>query len=829
MIHSSTQSRQAGAMQSQTQAPPHPQAHAQASPGKPGARVTAKAGGKPAPERKGETSSGSTPTAPATRLQQRSLAVPTAKGRPGPAAEFLNRMAQDPPSLHSILSVRLDDATRTAIIALDSGLYFKDRLASGHGTLTRALMEELSDFARKMTLEGPDVTAGLVYSTFLDNADATTLTADLVAPVFQSLLRGPPYLAPERLAVAVKSICALFPDCVLPDNWLRGLMQAARESLAPGHAQGIADVTTAILLAASAVLPRDDLRAALDRTVLRVALQACADDPERPIGLVAWMNGAATQTQPLGVATRVLDGLRDLPDLGPHALAAVMVTISAGTLMPRASDGSAPAAPLGLVLPWVLQLPDSHRPQALAGLAQGMTQAGPLAQPSHAHLRTVLRVIGELEDRIHATASQGWVGMMLGHVIVAPLDDEADGRRKKAEGPETGAAADSKADSKTALRSQDGKDTWIAARDAPSEACPTQVLAGLRAVLVGAQRRAPALEHRLPMLGQALAHMAGGRDIPAPTMRALVAGLADSPIPVRDAAQVLAGLATGAGGPGMKDEVFAAFVAPLGRADTLRGAVLACHLCGAVGAAGVEGRKRDVPIGWRMAQALEALPDEASLPRPLALGCQLADAPLEAVRTSQLPRADQLLLLEWALEMPGGVGEAVLAEQVFDCALLAAEDADFAFEAALRLCEPLDTASAEPLVRQLRAALLPHVVASTGSPGGTTLLAARLDSLARFYDRASRSLWIAHAQVELELEMDGFARERKGHLPWAARPAGPGPFLASEAALMRSGPHAALLEPLAAKLETLGVTLGAITVSSSLSAIAGSQGGASGC
>lgn len=789
MIRSDTTSRQAGpqATQAQPLAPP-PRA-------------------KPGAERKGEPSPAATthPPAPATRLKQRSRTAPATEGRPGPAAEFLGKQAQEPQSLHAVLGVQFDDTTRTAIIALDSGQYFADRLASGKGTPTPALMDELGLFARKMTLEGSDATAALVYSTFLDHANAPALAPDLVKPVLKSLLQGPPFLPAERMAIAVKSICALFPDCRLPDEWLRTLMEVARESLAPGRSQAIADVTTAIVFAAMVVLPDPGHRLRMNQAVLRLALEDCAANPEHPIGLVAWMNGEAVHSQPMAVAARVLDELRRMPDMPPHPTASVLVTLSAGTVMPLSTDGTEPAAPLSLILPWALQLPESHRAQALAGIAQGMASDVQPAAPTMAHLQTVLRVIGEVESMIQPSDAQGWVGVILGQMIVAPQDTAAAGPARKGAAAKTGRAP------KDTPGTKDTKDGKATAATAPGDRWASQVLAGLRAVLVGPKRNVVLLEHRLPLLGAALADMAGGREIHAPTLGALLAGLVRPPILVRDACQLVAGLASGAGGPAMGDPAFAAFVEALGQADRVRGATLASHFFAAIGASGAEGRKLPVPIARRMA------PATATLPPPLALGCQLADAPLEAVRHSGLPRAEQLQLLEAALDVPGGLGEATLTEQVFDCGLLAAEDPDFAFEAAVRLCEQLDTSYAEPLVRQLRAALLPHVVAPAALPDGAAKVTQRLDSLARLYERASRGLWIARAQLELEIQVDGLARERKDARHASAGSSGPGPFLRSEAALMRGGPQAALLEPLAAKLETLGATLAGITVSSTLS------------
>lgn len=796
MIHSSSRSRKAGG----GALPTLPNAPAQAQPrtgdDKAAARHATKAGGKAAPERKGEAT-------PATALRQRGRTAPPTEGRPGPAAQFFDRVAQLPASLNPILGVRLDDTTRTAVIALDSSLYIEQQLACANGTLTPTLMDELSAFARKMTLEGPDITTGLVYSTLLDNADVTRITPDLAKPVFRSLLQGPPLVPADRLAFAVKAICALFPGCMLPLAWRGALLEAARESLAAdGNAQAIADVTTAILYAAVTVVVGDEPRAEMDQGNLRLALQAVEADPERPIGMVAWLNGAATHSQPLAVASRILDSLREMPDMAPHPLASVMVTLGAGTVMPLATDGTAPAEPLRVILPWVLALPETHREAALQGLAKGLGEGARTTRATPAHLQTVLRVIGELEDRIHAAGAQAWVGRMLSEVIGVQADEETPGPPRK--------GADSKSAPKASAKAQAARtqapgvaDTKAGPRQGVGEAWPAQVLAALRAVLVDGQAHDVLLEHRLQLLGHGLADLAGGRDIPPATVRALVAGLADSSIPARSAAQVLAGLAHGAGGPGLKDEAFGAFLKALAQARTVRGAALACHLCAALGAAGPAGRKLAVPIDQRMAQVLGG-----PLPPPLALGCQLADAPVAAVRQQPLPRDQQLLLLQAALDMPGGLGEAGLAEQAFDCALLAAEDLDFAFDVAQRLCEQLDTLPAESLVRQLRSALLTQVLASAASPDGRPALSARLDRLGELYHAAARNLWVAHADAEIERGVGDTPRERKGQPPARSiRLAGPGAFLASEAALMRGGPHADLLEPLAADLEKLAAAM----------------------
>lgn len=789
------------------------------------------AGGDPAHVRKGadgkrgtpgasgtpditSTSAPSIPPPAATRLKQRGRAAPPNPGRPGPAAQFLGRTAQESGALPSVIGVRFDDTTRTAIIALDSDQYFKDRLASAAGTLTPALMEELCDFARKMSLEGPDATTALVYSTFLDNADAPALTPHLVEPIFRSLVRGPAHFPPDRLGVAVRSICSLFPHCLLPDDWLRALLRAARAAWEAGESKGTAAMTSGILYAARAVLPDDERRAALDRTLLRLALEDCRQFPGQPIGLVTWMNGVAIRSQPRQVAEQVLEALRELPDLEPHPLASVMVTLGAGTVMPLATDGSAAAEPLNLILAWALKLPNSHRSQALAGIVQGMAQSDLPAQGGAAHLHTALRVVGELETEIRTAHAQGLVGAILSQVITAPGDDEATGRHRKAGESKSGP-------SRTARAAAVDSDAW-----------PAQVLAGLRAVLVGVDLDAFALEHHLPMLGGALAGMAGGRDIAAPTLQALVSGLVQSPIATRHVSQLLVGLARGAGGDALREGAFAAFVQAIAQADEWRGATLACHFCGAIGAAGAHGRKLSVPIEERMAQAIAALPAQspvrqqlpagAGLPQSLALGCQLARAPLEAARNSPQPQAGQLQLLEAALDIPGGLGEALLAEQVFDCAVLAGEDLDFAFEAARHLTDQVHTQAGEPLLRQLRAALLGQVIALAQregpSPAPGKELAKGLDNMARLYDRASRSLWIAQAEAELQVVLGETVREGKGQRTAAVRPDGPATFLASEAARMRSGPHAALLEPLAVKLESVGKALGTITVSSTLSA-----------
>jgi len=792
MIHSSTTSRPAG--HPPTQAP----AQAQQPPGPPPAqgqaREARKARAKPAPEGRGEAPPDtSTRPLPAARLKQRHRAAPSTEGRQGPAAAFFDRTASSQPPGRSVIGVQFDDTTRTAIIALDSGQYFADRLASGNGAPTPALMEELGLFARKMTLEGPDATAALVYSTFLDHADAPALAPALVKPVMKSLLQGPPFLPAERMAIAVKSICALFPDCRMPDEWLRVLIEAARESLAPGKTQAIADVTTAILFAASVVLPSADLRAAMNQAILHLALQACAEDPEQPIGLVAWMNGEATHSQPMAVAARVLDEMRRFPDMAAHPVASVMVTLSAGTVMPLSTDGTPPASPLSLILPWALQLPQSHRAQALAGISQGMSRAMQPAAPTLAHLETVLRVIGEVESMVQPSDAQGWVGVILGQTIVSPPDTAAPAPGRKGTDARSGPA---RKDSKDSKDTPDGKAAMGAARD---ERWAPHMLAGLRAVLVGPRRNALALEHRLPTLGRALAHIAGGRGMPVPTLKALVEGLAKPPIPVRDACQVLAGVVRGVGGTSLPDEMFAAIAEAIGQADRVRGALLACHFCHATGGAGAEGHPRSAPIDRAAAAGV------GQVPAPLALGWQLADAPLDAVRRSGLPAAEQLQMLEVAFDIPGGLGEAARTAQVFECGLVAAEDPDFAFEAALRLCDQLDTPGCEPLVRQLRAALVPHVVAPASLPGGAAVVAARLDSLARVYERAGRHLWKARPQPDLQIELDGQVRERKGQRP--ADPGGTtvsGSFLASEAALMRGGPRAAQLEPLAARLDQLG-------------------------
>ncbi len=787
----------------------------------------AKPGGKPAPEQKGQASFASSQTtasshpAPSPGLRQRGRTAPPTEGRPGPAAQFLDRVAQLPPSLNPILGIRMDDATQTAVIALDASLHIEQRLASADGALTPALMDELGAFARKMTLDGPDITASLVYSTLLDNADVSRLEPDLVKPVFRSMMQGPPLLPADRLAFAVKAVCALFPGCVLPQAWRGALLQAARESLAAnGDAQAIADVTTAILYAAITVVVQEDARADMDQGNLQLALQDCVADPERPIGLVAWLNGAATHSQPLPVARRVLDALREMPDMAPHPLASVMVTLGAGTVMPLATDGTAPGEPLRRVLPWALALPESHREAALQGIAKGMGEGSRTTRATPAHLQTVLGVISELEEPIRAAGAQAWVGRMLGQVIEALADEDTAGGTRKGADAKAASKASAKAGGAARRETPGAADTKAGPGQGPGrgqglgEAWPAQVLSALRAVLVEGQAHDLLLEHRLQLLGHGLARLAGGRDIPVATVRDLAAGLADSPIPARSAAQVLSGLVHGAGGPDLKEGVFGAFVQALAKAGTVRGAALACHLCAAVGAAGPAGRKLVVPAAQRMEQALGG-----PLPPPLVLGARLANAPVAAIRQATLARPQQLVLLEAALDMPGGWGEAGLGEQALECALLAAEDLDFAFEVAQRLCEQLDTLPGESLMRQLRSGLLTQVLASASSPDGSAAAGARLDRLAQLYHTASRNLWVAHAEAEFEREADDTRRDHKGapH-PGSIRLAGPGAFLASEAALMRGGLHAGLLEPLAADLEKLGAAMDMILLTSTGSA-----------
>lgn len=826
MIHRSSHARKAGRGAAHLQPSAAAQPQARADDDKAAARPVAQATVKPKPERKGGAPLASSQTTakttassqaiPSTGLRERGRAAPPTEGRPGPAAQFFDRVAHLPASLNPILGVRLDEVTRTAVVALDSSLYIEQQLACANGALTPALMEELSAFARKMTLEGPDITTGLVYSTLLDNADVTRITPELVKPVFRSLLQGPPVLPADRLGFAVKAICALFPGCVLPLEWREALMQTARESLTHGNAQAVADVTTAILYAAITVVVAEERRTAMDQENLRLALQACVTDPERPIGLVAWMNGAATHSQPLDVATRVLRALDEMPDMAARPLASVMVRLSAGTVMPLATDGTAPAEPLRLILPWALQLPESHRGHALDGIGKGMGEGTRTTQASPAHLRTVLRVIGELEDRIHSAGAHGLVGRMLGVVIGSPATEEAHVPRRKGSDAKSGSKTTAKADAGAGRRLAGSGDSKAHSSAALGEDWPAQTLAGLRAVMVEAQTHDLVLEHRLLLLGHGLADMAGGRSIPPDTVHALAAGLAASSIPARSAAQILAGLAHGAGGPAMKDEVLRAFAQALAKAEMIRGAALACHLCAALGAAGPSGRKLAVPLAQRMAQALGG-----PLPPPLALGCELADVPLAAVRRQPLPRLQQLLLLEAALDMPGGLGEAGLLEQAFECAVLAAEDLDLAFDVAQRLCEQLDNLPGETLIRQLRSALLPQVLASAGSPEGDVAVRAHLDRLAQLYQIAGRNLWVAHAHAELEKDVEttvGDRGDRKGQRTKSAQVTGPGAFLASEATLMRGGLHAALLEPLAAELESLGAQMDGITLSSTLTA-----------
>lgn len=735
------------------------------------------------------TSSSSTTSTPLTRRERALPGAGTDAGnRDGKVrkARQGERITAPDPARALGLRMEFDATAQTAIIALNSDLYIDQRIAQQEDPLSPALTDELACFARKVCLEQPAPTSAILFGSLaqkIQKAGAPELATELLRPVFRALLRGPQRLDPIQIGVAVHSMCELLPDRAPPESWVRALMLAARDELASSNIHVVESLTRGILDAIASALPGDVHRATLDRLALRVGLLACVEDSQQPVALIVWMNRASATRMPDALAAAVLEALpTDVPGLPPRALASVMVTLAAGTVMPLARPPAVPAQPLRQLLSWAMDQPEAHRNHAFAGIIEGLDPRRHPHRPTLAHLCTALRIVGEFETGLRALGAQNAVGAMVGWLIpkAQPVSTATRG----------GHALESKSGQKRTGAAAGGSTVPAVPDPQPGGDWVTAALAGVRTLLVGLGDTSPTLHPHLPALGEAIATILGGRAIPPEAVARLVTGLDDARMPAHAPGMVLYGLARGAGGAAMDDDRFTAFVRALGGMERLRGAALACHFLAAIGATGAAGRALATPAAARMRQAID------ELPAPLELACALVDSPLLAVRTSGLPSPDQLHLLQATCEVVGGLDDTVLAEQVIDCAMLVRDDLDFAFEAAKHLLSHDGAPMTEGLFQELRAALFAQALSPSAHAAGETTAARRIEQLDEVYQQACVRLWMDKMQGELE--SDG-----KGDRKALERRAGASveEFMASEAALLRQGPQA--LAPIVQRIEAL--------------------------
>lgn len=726
-------------------------------------------------------------------------------------------------------SAQLDPEMRSTMMVMELMQYLKENLSQEAGPPSPELLGELAEAVRTVVLHMADSQWGEAFSALVQIAGHETLVEDQLVQVFRTMVRGPEELGHRRMVAAAASMCGLFKDKVLPAHWYRAMMRAAQASWNADRAVVTRKAILWMLEGSVVGLQEDDpLRVAQDKAMLLAAVQTCASAPETPVGLVAWMQRTMVREPAPRTTARVFEAVSASPGLSPAQLDNVACILAAGVVAHREPTPTQLANRLRPVLAWCLQQPAAHRDAALDGLANGIGLYLVSSRQVPALVQAVLDLVGRLQDTFASAdapdAARRFIRRMItpGDLSVAdtqaawtaavasqPLDDRkhdparetpAAGKGKDKGKAKAGSKAQAPSPAKARLQSSpDTKSSDESSAGALEGAsgstdgttAPTAqgALAGLRMLFDRRTGDTASLDAELPILGQALACAPADSVLPAETLHVLLEGLLALDIPVHQAGLLLQGLARGVGGAGIGEPAFAAFLQSLYLASEPVAARLSCHFLVAIGAAGAAGRGLAQPVSLRMVHTLLAMPapqrerlgqpqGEAPLPPGLLLGLNLVDGPLAAVRESELPREAQRQLLLDAYRVPGLLDEALIADEAHNCALLAADDPEFALEAAQVLLEQGHARVGLEAMRALRSGLLAQLLGPQGTGREVMPLATGLDRLGALYG--------------------AFVRSHGEPMPAATRA-----FLVEESGLLRSGLHAQALEPLAARLDAL--------------------------
>ncbi len=673
-----------------------------------------------------------------------------------------------------------------------------------------ALVGVLAERVRKRVMAATDAGAANLFKGLLIDLGHPAVSLAQLKPVLREILHESMGKDVVRTCVAMRSLCALFPDDALPPDWIATLLECA-QSLAAARPLQALSITLGQLMDSIISARPEAARTGQTEELLRQAIAMPVEPPAYHLGLSGWVQVAASDGQGAALVPQVLRALDATPGLSIGVVSNVIVTLTSMVMRQGEPTPAELTARLLPLLQWTMERGEGQVPICEA-IAMGLTRAseGRLGAQG---LLAVVQALAQAGGAQFTLPGRLTAARLIN--VLTPLETSGTSLPPALNPPAT-----------TGSGSQAGTEAAAAARNAQV----ARVIALTISLLPGPEARdsksagasaaqelddvynleGPTLVH----LGRSLVMAQGGASIDAVALNAMAQALATSALDEEAAGLLLYGMALAAGGAGMNAPRLAALAAPLVAAGIPRGTALTCHLVPAL--SGPAGGPPTPSPAQLLSQALASLsasqrsalgiaPGAPGLPEALALGIALGRGPLTALHGSVLSGPDQVRCIAAACCAADGLDAATLSSEVLQCVLLSASDVDLALAAAKWFLLGSGACLDEGALRQLRAALVAQTLrqaAKYQGPNADTLLALRLEEIANLYSHYCLRVLPPESTAPV-VGKDGKDGKAAGQSAADPRIA----FLRSEAALLAAGPQAETLAPVVMKLRALTAAL----------------------
>lgn len=523
--------------------------------------------------------------------------------------------------------------------------------------------------------------------------------------------------------------------------------------------------------------------------LLQAVLQFDEASPQPAILFAAWLRFTASHLSDDGLVPFVLQALDEHPPRSADALANVIGHLALHALRGIHERPDLVFTHTGRLLSWLLAQDPPRRAEGLAALGDGLGSSRHLTPR---HLCEVLQAVAAARDRIGECNAAAGIRVMLDR-IAGP----AGWRGIHAQSILQSLASRS-ASTTDPLPRDEALATvrglidatlhpGIAPQELGERLPPWQDLQGLAALSA----------EDLAATGRAFVAALGGDAITPAVLHALVAQLAAQPAEragdTARAGALLRGVVQAAGGKDIDDAPLAQIASALAQAPGGAGPALTLALASALDTLGAQRALALPALGQRLERLLP-LP----LPAALRTGLALAGDPLGASLHAG-PLDERLAGIDAAYALPGFLDEAMVARQLWGCALTAATDPPLAVGVALRLLRQAGGRVTPAAFRELRAALLPQ---ATMHLGALSDLYACFAQHGRFDEPAPTA--VARKQASKAGSKVGGQARSAGS---ARRADAAVKFLREEAQMLARSLARVRLEPLARALEALASEL----------------------